>query len=90
MIKNKFEQIKKESNTIRGEAKEKVVGYIVAAFGLVAGLAWNEAVRSLIETVFPQQENNLTAKFIYAIVISVIVVIVSLYLVRLTKKDDPK
>ena len=71
-------------NEIRSNVKEKTLSYILAAFGLVAGLAWNEAVKALIEYFYPASQNNLTAKFLYAILVTLIVVIISTYLVRLS------
>ena len=68
------------------EIRERVLGYMVGAFGLVAGLAWNEAIQALIAYLFPLPENTLPAKFLYAAVISVIVVVVSVYLSRLLRK----
>ncbi len=79
---------KTESAALGVEVKEKVVGYILAALGLVAGLAWNEAVRALIEAVFPGDTNSLLAKFVYAVAVSIIVIVVSLYLTRLNKKRE--
>ena len=67
------------AKSMRGQA----AGYIGAAFGLVAGLAWNYAIKALIETIYPQgASGGITAKFIYAAVITVIVVIVTNYLLR--------
>lgn len=88
MSKQKIEKIRQTSAELSREVREKVVGYIVAAFGLVAGLAWNDAVKAAIETIFPAQESSLWVRFGYAIFISVVVVIVSLYLVKITKRDD--
>ena len=71
------------------EVKESVVGYITAAFGIVAGLAWNEAIKSLIEFLFPLQKNTLLAKFIYAGILTIILVLVTMYLVHLfTSKEN--
>jgi len=71
---------------IQSEVREKVSGYISACFGLVAGLAWNDAIKELIETVFPQSGNTLIAKFGYAVLLTVIAVVVTVYFVRLLKK----
>jgi C4-dicarboxylate transporter len=87
-IKNQFEKIKKESEEIKTEAKQRIIGYIVAAFGLVAGLAWNEAVKSLIEYIFPLSRNTLLLKFIYAILITLVLVFISIYLVKLLKAEE--
>ena len=81
-------RIKEERKKIQKEVKEKTIGYIVAAFGLVVGLAWNEAIKALIEGFFPLAKNTILAKFIYAILFTVILVIVSIYLLRLMKKEE--
>ncbi len=61
-IKNQLEKIKKESLEIKTEVRQRTIGYIVAAFGLVAGLAWNEAIKALIEYLFPLSPNTLKVK----------------------------
>jgi hypothetical protein len=75
-------------NEIRGRA----VGYISGAFGLVAGLAWNEAIVGLINVLFPLSKNSVLAKFVYAIILTVVVVVVVMNLDRLlrTEKEADK
>ncbi len=68
------------------EVRSQVVGYIVAAIGLVAGLAWNDAIKSLIEYFFPLSQNTIWAKVMYALILSTLVGIASFILVRWTKK----
>jgi len=58
------------------QVKEKTTGYILAAFGLVAGLAWNDAIKSTIDRFFPLDQGNVIIKFAYALGITVTVVIV--------------
>lgn len=70
-----------EQKTIR----QQVIGYVTAAFGFVTGLAWNDAIKSLIDRFFPLETDGLIAKFIYAVVVTVIVVLVSWLLVRKKK-----
>jgi len=82
---NKEEQ--KEKQKITDEVREKVSGYILTALGLVAGLAWNDAIKSLIESLFPKNSNSITVKFIYALLITTVVVVVSTYLVKIIKKN---
>lgn len=77
------EKIKKESRQIQAEVKRRIAGYVLAAFGLVAALAWNEAIKGLIEYFSPMSKNTVLAKFIYAAAISFVVVIISVYLARL-------
>lgn len=68
------------------EVKKQVVGYILAAFGLVAGLAWNDAIRGLIDYLYPLGQDGLPAKFIYAGVITLVLVTISSYLIQPEQK----
>ncbi|MDQ1283905.1 MAG: hypothetical protein QG620_253 [Patescibacteria group bacterium] len=81
-------KIKSEVASVRHEIRNKVAGYIVAAFGLVAGLAWNDAIKSFIDYFFPAEQNGLKAKFSYAILITFIVVMVSVYVVKFLKEEE--
>jgi hypothetical protein len=69
------------------EARERTVGFIVAAFGLVAGLAWNDAIGALIADLFPLERSGIIAKFIYAIVITAVVVFVTTIITRPPQQD---
>jgi hypothetical protein len=50
-----------------------------AAFGVVAALAWNTAITDLIHTVLPAGK-GIGSEFIYAIIISIVAVIVLVWL----------
>ncbi|OGM92538.1 hypothetical protein A2755_00375 [Candidatus Wolfebacteria bacterium RIFCSPHIGHO2_01_FULL_48_22] len=63
----------------------KAAGYILAGFGLVAALAWNDAIQTLVNTIFTAESNTIIAKFIYALIITLVLVIISL---RLEKKEN--
>lgn len=84
------EFIKEESGKIKKEVRERTLGYILTALGLVAGLAWNEVIKSLIGIFFPSEQNTLLAQFIYAIVVTVVIVIVATYLSRYLHKEEMK
>ncbi|MFA5961230.1 MAG: DUF5654 family protein [Parcubacteria group bacterium] len=75
---------------VKSEVRNRTVKYIVAALGLVAGLAWNDAIKAFIDYFFPQDQNSLRAKLAYAVVITLIVVVASFYLARLEKKEEKK
>lgn len=63
--------------------KNQTMGYLVSAFGLVAALAWNDAIKSLIELLFPFANSGVLIKFIYAVLITVLVVLVGQYVFKL-------
>jgi len=58
---------------------------ITAAFGLVAALAWNQAIQAAIKEVFGT-ENNLLGMFVYAILVTILAVIMIIIIARQTKK----
>ena len=68
------------------EIREKTMGYILAGLGLVTGLDWNEAIKAFIEYLFPMDKNTILAKFLYAGIMTLVVVLMTSYLVRLLKK----
>jgi len=87
MVLNK---IKKHQAVLRKEVREKTINYMLAAFGFVAGLAWNEAIKSFIEKIFPHSSNSVVAKFTYAILVTVFIVMMTIYLVRFIDKKEEK
>ncbi|HAS84584.1 MAG TPA: hypothetical protein DCS23_00710 [Candidatus Yonathbacteria bacterium] len=75
--------IKNEGSRITNEVRERSMTYIAGGLGIVVGLAWNEAIKSLIDYLYPASSaNSISAKFVYAIIITVIVVLVTMYIVR--------
>jgi len=87
-IKKGISNIKQKEQDIRREVREKTIGYILAALGLVAGLAWNEAIKGSIDLIFPNSGNGLFVKLFYAIIVTLIVVIISMYLGSLIRKKE--
>jgi hypothetical protein len=71
--------------SLRLEILEKISQLATAGFGLVAALAWNDAIQSLFKLIFPQQ-SEVWAKFGYAVIITVIVVIITMKLSDLINK----
>ncbi len=82
------EKLKQESAAVQREVQKQLLTYIAASLGLVAGLAWNEAIKALIEYFFPATQNTLLAKFLYAAGLTLAIIIVTYYLTRLIKKED--
>ena len=89
-IRNVQKMVGKDADAMRKTAREKVWGYIAAALGLVAGLAWNEAIKGLIDHYFPIQQDSVWAKLWYAIVITVIVVFIMVKFEKMFKKEEEK
>ncbi len=79
----KEKQFQEEKKDLRIEILEKISSLATAGFGLVAALAWNDAIRGLFNHFFPKPSDNLLALTGYALVITIIVVFVTIQLGRL-------
>jgi hypothetical protein len=60
---------------------QTMITLAAASLGLVAALAWNEAIKALIKRVLGE-DDSLAGLFIYAIIATVIAVVVLLILAR--------
>ena len=61
----------------RLEIVDKLFTLMTAAFGLVAALAWNDAIQALFKVLFGEQ-SGLVAKFVYAAAVTVFIVLVTM------------
>jgi hypothetical protein len=76
------QQEEKKKAVLRQEVQERMTGYIITALGLVAGLAWNDAISSTIKILFPVGSGSIAVKFIYAIIITIVIVVLTRSLMR--------
>lgn len=81
-------KLSEETKNLRNQVRQQTLGYITAALGLVAGLAWNDAIKGLIQAIFPNSHNSVIAQFVYAVLITVAVVLLSTYLVKIFRRRD--
>ena len=84
------DRIKEKPKLIRREFRDRMIGFITGALGLVAGFAWNDAVKALIEYIFPLGKDSISAKFIYAGIISLLVIFLTIFLVRWSEREEKK
>lgn len=89
MIKKKIntstEKIKAEKEELKKEVSNKLTALITAAFGLVAALAWNDTIKTLFVTLFGTAD-NLWAMLVYALVVTLIAVFVTIKLPKWLSK----
>lgn len=87
-----FSKNKTITKRVTGLGKEvavQILNLATSALGLVAALAWNDAVQSVFKEYFPSA-SGIAAKFFYAIMVSFLIVAVTINLTkiaRITKKD---
>lgn len=70
---------------IKEQVVDKLSTLITSAFGLVAALAWNAAIQKIFATLFGSI-SELYAELLYAISVTVIAVVVTIYVGRLAGK----
>ena len=76
-----------EINKTKKELKEKMLTLMLAGFGLVAALAWNDAIQTLFRLLFPESE-GVIGKFSYAVIVTALVVIISLQLKKASEEKE--
>jgi|SRR3989344_5721872 len=89
---NSDEMTLAEKKSFRRELVEQMLTLSTAAFGLVAALAWNEAIKSFvdqyIQPYFP--ETAIYYKFFYAIIVTLLAVIITYQLSQVSSKFGNK
>ncbi len=85
-----MKDVKKRSSKVASDVRERTISYLTAAFGLVAGLAWNEAIKGFIEAYYPLAQDSVMAKFIYALAVTLVLVIMTSVLLKLSKTTETK
>jgi len=80
------EAVVKKASRFSREFLATVVALVSTAFGVVAALAWNSAIQELFTALDISTANKVTALFIYAVIVTVIGVVVIVYLGRLATR----
>jgi len=65
------------------EVVEKIAALMTAAFGLIAALAWNEAIKDAISRIPFLTQNGVYA---YAILVTVLAVVMTIWIARVATK----
>lgn len=71
---------------MKKEVIEKIAALITAAFGLVAALAWNEAIGSLFKEGGALYFLASSGPWAYAILVTVIAVVATIWIGRISAK----
>jgi len=69
--------------SFKTEVIEKIAVLMTIAFGLIAALAWNTSIQALFIQIFGEQE-NLPAMFGYAILVTIIAVLITIWIARIS------
>ncbi|MBS3075920.1 hypothetical protein J4429_05690 [Candidatus Pacearchaeota archaeon] len=70
---------------MKQEILKQIAALSTAAFGLVAALAWNGAIQAIFKYVFGTTD-SITAMLVYAIVVTIIAVMVTMQIGKVSEK----
>lgn len=74
---------------MRREVIEKLASLITAAFGLVAALAWNDAIKSLFAEGGPLFFLATYGQWGYAILVTILAVVATIWIGRVIDRSKP-
>lgn len=80
----------KSKKSIHRELVSQMVALSTAGFGLVAALAWNEAIQAFVKEYIDKYisaGSGILSRFIYALIITLIAVLVTYQLSKLNSED---
>jgi membrane protein YdbS with pleckstrin-like domain len=72
---------------MKKEIFEKISSLVIAAFGLVAALAWNGAIQSIFKEIFGTPD-GIWSMLTYAIVVTAIAVIVTVWVAKASQRKQ--
>lgn len=70
---------------LKVEVLDKIAALVTAAFGLVAALAWNEAIKAIFKEIFGT-DSAVGPMLIYAILVTIVAVILTIVVARAASK----
>jgi uncharacterized membrane protein len=71
---------------LTAEVLDKFAELITVALGLVAALAWNTAIQSLFTVIFGKTGSALIGQFVYAIIITLVVIFTTIAVSRAAER----
>lgn len=84
---------KVSERSFRKELIEQLITLSSSGFGLVAALAWNEAIQGFVKeyvNIFLPDPSGVISKFFYALLITLFAVLITYQLSRIASKINSK
>jgi small-conductance mechanosensitive channel len=89
MAAKQKKETEKEKN-LRETAVSEMIRLMTASFGLIAALAWNQLMQEIVSTYIKPvfgKNSGIISLFIYALIITILAVIVTYFLAKFVKKE---
>jgi uncharacterized membrane protein len=77
---------REKEEKVTAEVLDKFAELITIALGLVAALAWNTAIQNLFTTIFGKTGSALIGQFLYAIIITLVVIFATIAVSRAAER----
>src|ERR1051325_4441723 len=83
-VQKKREEMRRKGAAFRGEVLDKMSALATAAFGLVAALAWNNAIQAVFKRLYPAPDDPAAIGPLlgYAMLITLVAVLIILWIGR--------
>ena len=78
------------SDKFKESAREHASYYLITAFGIIVAFAWNDAFKAFIEYYFPVAKSGVLPQFIYAVSLTVILVVVTALVISYLGREKQK
>ncbi|MBI2574302.1 hypothetical protein HYV82_00255 [Candidatus Woesearchaeota archaeon] len=72
------------------EVLSKMTTLATAAFGIAAAFAWNSAIQAIFDSYYPAAKDSISAKVMYAMVLTSVAVLVTMWLGGLAERKAKK
>ena len=89
MAAKRFKKVSEHVKALRHEILKQLLTLSTSGFSLVAALAWNEAIKETVTTYIKPylgQSSGLISLVIYAVVVTILAVIITFNLTKLVEK----
>jgi hypothetical protein len=87
-IQKTREEMRRKGAAFRGEVMDKMSALATAAFGLVAALAWNNAIQAVFKRFYPAPDDPAAIGPLigYAVLITLVAVLIILWIGRVAAR----
>ena len=79
--------MKGQAQEVKGQVLQTIATLLTTAFGLIAALAWNEAIKARIAQFLPKG-SDLMGLLIYAVLITIIAVVATIIIGRAISQPE--
>jgi Family of unknown function (DUF5654) len=73
--------MKEQADQVKTRVAGTISTLMTVAFGLIAALAWNDAIKAIIATLIPKG-NGITGLLIYAIIVTIVAVVATILIAK--------